>query len=396
MEIAIFLYDGQEVQDQLISLVHPHRSVQKYVSKMTGITEKMLMRAPRFHELAKRIVQITEGAILVGHNVEFDYRMLRQEFGRLGYPYERKTLDTIKLAEELIPGLRSYGLDPVCEELGIFRTSKHRAESDARATLDLFKVLNEKDREKKISIMGQSIIPGDNRKEKVSDLQRSVKENKGLFYLHNHQGKLLYIGASDNIKSAVGRIFISESKRAAELRDQVTSIKVEPVGNWLVARIKKTEELRSAKPPFNRFKEGSLEMGIFMDQREMPPRLYLEELSKSGKKKPLLKTLTHTMAGRALRMFGRIRKGAERKNILQLLVEFPEEAIYQGNGRRSGERCAFVVKEQQLTGYYYFSLNDQISHAARLTKNMTEIPVREEYTELLKLGILSREFIRVL
>ncbi|MGB0177242.1 MAG: PolC-type DNA polymerase III, partial [Owenweeksia sp.] len=50
MEIALFRYDGSEIVDQLISLVHPHREVQQYVSKITGITSKMLLRAPRFHE----------------------------------------------------------------------------------------------------------------------------------------------------------------------------------------------------------------------------------------------------------------------------------------------------------------------------------------------------------
>lgn len=396
MEIAVFRFDGQEVPDQIISLVHPHRSVQKYVSKMTGITEKMLVRAPRFHEIAKRIVKITEDAILVGHNVEFDYRMLRQEFARLGYPFERKTLDTIKLAEELIPGLKSYGLDQVCDELGIYRNNKHRAESDARATLELFKILSEKDRQKKISIMGQSVIQGDSKKEKLSDLQRSVKENKGLFYLHDHQGKLLYLGASDNIKSAIGRLFISQAKNAESLQGQVTSVKIEPVGNWLVARIKKNEELRSARPAFNRFKEGRLEVGVFADQRESPPRLYHEELDKAGKKNPLLKALNRKMATRALRMYGRMGKAAEREKILNLLQEFPTDAVFQGNGRKSSERCAFVVKESQLVGYAYFSLSDQISHGERLKKNMTAIPPREEYTELLKLGVLSREFGRVL
>ena len=57
IEIAVYRYDGEEVVDQLISLVHPHREVQKFVTKMTGITDKMLMRAPRFHEIAKRFAE---------------------------------------------------------------------------------------------------------------------------------------------------------------------------------------------------------------------------------------------------------------------------------------------------------------------------------------------------
>lgn len=393
IEIAVFRYDGDEVTDQLISLVHPHREVQKYVSKMTGITPKMLMRAPRFHEIAKRLIEITEGAVLVGHNVDFDYRMLRQEFARLGYVYEREALDTIKLAEELIPDLPSYGLDKVCDELGIFRTNKHRAESDARATLELFKILKEKDQRKSISIMGQSIQEADYQKEKVNDLIRSVKNNKGIFYLHDKDGDLLYIGASDNIKSALSRVFIADSKRAEELREKVTSVKSEAVGNWLVSRIKKTEELLSAKPPYNRSREVHLDIGIYADMRPKVPRLFQEDLAKAGKKKPLLKTLNRKMAGRALRMYGRnFQDEKSRIEILSYLKDFPAEGIFQGSGRKNSERCAFVVRNHQLAGYYYFSLNDQVNHASRLEKSMTPVPHGEQLTELLKLGVLSGEF----
>ncbi len=144
IEIALFKYDGHEVVDQLISLIRPHCKIQKYVSKITGITPKMLIQAPSFHEIARRIIELTKDTILVGHNVEFDYRMLRQEFDRLNYFYERKTLDTISLTQNLIPSLSSYGLDKVCNELGIHRAKKHRAENDARTTLKLFKILREK------------------------------------------------------------------------------------------------------------------------------------------------------------------------------------------------------------------------------------------------------------
>lgn len=394
IEIAVYRYDGEEVVDQLISLVHPHREVQKFVTKMTGITDKMLMRAPRFHEIAKRIVQITEGAIIVGHNVEFDYRMLRQEFARLGYPFERQTLDTIDTARELIPGLPAYGLDKISKELGIFQPVKHRADSDALATLELFKILQQKDAKKGISILGQSVIKGNHQKDKLNDLLRSIKTPRGLFYLHNHEGKLLYLGASDNVKSAVNRIFLSDTKKAEKLKDEVYTVKTEAVGNWLVARIKKQQEMAEAKPAYNRLTEIKLERAIVADNRSDVPRLQQVELKALGNKKYLLKAPSQKMASRALSMYGRNFKKAETKKELNALVaEFPAEAIFIGAGRKKTERCAFVVKNHELVGYYYFSLNDQISHEQRLAKNMTSIEPKEAFTEMLKLGVLSGEFV---
>lgn len=393
MEIAVYRYDGDEIVDQIISLVHPHRQVQKFVSKMTGITDKMLARAPRFHEIAKRLVEITEGAVIVGHNVEFDYRMLRQEFARLGYEYERQTLDTIELAEELIPGLPAYGLNKVCAELGIDLVNKHRADSDARATLELFKILKEKDHKKKISILGQRIQLVEYKKHKVNDLVRSVKFNRGLFYLHDADGKLLYLGASDNIRSSISRLLIADTVRAEDLRQKVTSLHTESIGNWLVGRIKRSEEMAQAKPPFNRVLDTTLDIGIYPDKRTDPPGLYMEDLEKAGRKKPLIKALNRKMAGRSMRMFSRsFKKTEERGKLMQLLQDFAQESIYVGKGRKNTERCAFVVQEGDLTGYFYFSLSDQVGHKDRLLKSMTPIEVSEINTEMLKLGILSREF----
>ncbi len=393
IEIAAFRYDGEEIVDQLISLVHPHRGVQPFVAKMTGITDKMLLRAPRFHEIAKRLIEITEDAVIVGHNVDFDYRMLRQEFARLGYAFERKTLDTIKLAQELIPNLKSYGLDKMCDELGLSRTNKHRAESDARATLELFQILREKDRRKGISSFEQSISANDYLKDKINDLQRSIKHNRGLFYLYDRHGKLLYLGASDNIKASINRLFLSSSTKSKKLQEDVHSLKIEPVGNWLIAKLKRESELKEAKPPFNTLSRTKEKYGIFADKRKNPPQLSLIPLADSGKKKPWLSVSNLKSGERALRMYQRTARGKKGEQVRKVLDDFPENALFRGRGRNSSENAVFVVRNSNLCGYYYFKLNDQVAHAERVEKLMTSIDGSESYNQALKLGILSNEFV---
>jgi DNA polymerase-3 subunit epsilon len=115
IEIAIFRYDGHVITDQFISLVNPESEISPFVQKLTGITQKMVKTAPKFHEIAKRIVEITEGTILVGHNIDFDYRMLRQSFKRLGFDFKINTLDTIPLTKKLIPHEKSYSLGKLCQ-----------------------------------------------------------------------------------------------------------------------------------------------------------------------------------------------------------------------------------------------------------------------------------------
>ena len=150
IEIAIYRYDGHEIVDQFISLVNPQSEITPFVQKLTKITPKMVKTAPKFHEIAKRVVEITSSTTLVGHNIEFDYRMLRQEFKRLGYDFKINTLDTIPLAKKLIPEEPSYSLGKLVKSLGIPLTEHHRAGGDARATLDLFKLLIIKDKDSEI------------------------------------------------------------------------------------------------------------------------------------------------------------------------------------------------------------------------------------------------------
>lgn len=392
MEIALFKYDGNEIVDQLISLVHPHREVQKYVSKITGITSKMLIRAPRFHELAKRILELTEGSVLVGHNAEFDYRMLRQEFARLGYPFEMQTLDTIPFTEKLIPGLQSYGLDRVCEELGIFRGQKHRAGGDARATLDLLILLLEKDQEKDISILNQSIQNNDPIKDKINDLKRSVKFNKGIYYLHDKAGKLLYLDNSDNIKNALNKLFIADNDVSKKLAQEVYSVNAELTGNWLVASLKKKEEARKAQPKYNKIR--STKYGFKVQKNLKSKTKIFNVVARDFENDvPVIFYATSLKAAyRSFRMMNRSYTETERTEVIQLLEDFPDRATFTAAGRNPKERCAFIIENGKLVGYQFFRLNDEIGHFDRLQKSMVPIDVEEDYTNLLKMGVLSGEF----
>ena len=149
-EIAIHKFDGHKVIDKFISLVNPEKDIQPFVVNLTGINNKMLRTAPKFHEVAKRIVEITEDSVLVAHNAQFDYRILRTEFRRLGFNFERKTLCTVDLSKNLIPDAESYSLGKLVRSLGIPMSDRHRANGDAIATLKLFKLLLAKDMDKTI------------------------------------------------------------------------------------------------------------------------------------------------------------------------------------------------------------------------------------------------------
>ena len=140
-EIAIYKFDGHKVVDQFASLVNPERRIQPFVVNLTGINNEMLRSAPKFYEVAKRIIEITDGCVLVAHNAQFDNRILTTEFDRLGYQFKKDTLCTVELSKKLIPDMPSYSLGKLVRSLGIPISDRHRAQGDAQATLTLFKLL---------------------------------------------------------------------------------------------------------------------------------------------------------------------------------------------------------------------------------------------------------------
>jgi len=266
-EIAIHKFDGKKVVDQFITLVNPEKKIQPFVVQLTGINDKMLRNAPKFHEIAKQIVDITEDCILVAHNANFDYRILRNEFGRLGYDYVKDTLCTVELSRKLIPDQDSYSLGKLCRSLGIPMSDRHRANGDALATVKLFKLLLNKDIEKDI-IKANIKSEGKSKSKKGinSKLQKILDKSPrktGVFYLHNQKGDIIYIGKNRNIRNSVNQILLRSSKRAKIIHKQVSDISFEETGSMAIANIKSHQEILANKPRFNTLKKTNIPTTVF-------------------------------------------------------------------------------------------------------------------------------------
>ena len=212
----------------------------------------MLKNAPKFYEVAKRIVEITEDCILVAHNADFDYRILKTEFKRLGFPFKRKTLCTVELSKELIPDMQSYSLGKLARALGIPVSDRHRANGDAMATVKLFKMLLYKD-------LGKVIIKDAIKIEKKSNLAPNLKNiidelpsDTGVYYIHNENGEIIYIGKSNNIRKRITQHFTNKSSKSKKIQALVAAVTYEKTGSELAALLKESEEIKKNKPIFNR------------------------------------------------------------------------------------------------------------------------------------------------
>ncbi len=212
----------------------------------------MLRSAPKFYEVAKRIVEITDDCILVAHNAQFDYRILCMEFRRLGFEYERPSLCTVELAKDLIPNQPSYSLGKLVRSLGIPVADRHRASGDATATVKLFKMLLDKDSNKTIIQESIRLNPKHQLEPRHIDIIAKLPSETGVYYIHKADGEIIYIGKSNNIKKRINQHFTNTNSKSKKIQLQVAAVTYETTGSELVALLKESEEIKRNNPIYNR------------------------------------------------------------------------------------------------------------------------------------------------
>ena len=170
-----------------------------------------------------------------------------------GYDYRRKTLCTVQLRRKLIPFRKSYSLQNLCKELKITNKSRHRAAGDAEATMKIFEFL--------LSInpdITEVRIKGLNSKLEKEKLHNLPVET-GIYYFYNDDKELIYIGKSTNIHSRVmSHLSNNSTKKALEMKDQLTDIDFEITGSELIALLLESDEIKKHKPVYNSLQRRSV------------------------------------------------------------------------------------------------------------------------------------------
>jgi DNA polymerase-3 subunit epsilon len=405
--------------------VNPEKPIQPFVVKLTGINNAMLRSAPKFYEVAKRIIEITDGCVIVAHNSSFDYRILRTEFTRLGYDFVKETLCTVELSKKLIPGQLSYSLGKLVRALGIPVTDRHRASGDAMATVKLFKMLLAKDSKKEIitELIKKEIKSG--LTPKLLDIVESLPTKTGIYYIHNERGGLIYIGKSKNIKKRVNQHFTGTSGKSKKIQREVFAVTYEVTGSELIALLKESEEIKINKPIYNRSQRKSIFQWALYAEKDKKGYLNLKLLKADGRKKEIT-SFTSIQEGK-----NALFKITEKYNLCQKFTglyetqngcfqykikecngaclgnETPEDYNFRVNkfitemkfendnmviidrGRSIEERCAVLIEAGIYKGYCFYDLNYQINNVDIL-KNII-IPMQNNRdTQTIIQGYLKR------
>ncbi|MGY3724310.1 ATP-dependent DNA helicase DinG [Granulicatella balaenopterae] len=148
IQLGCTLIENKKIVAEYSFDINPGRSIPSSISKLTGITNEQVVDAPYFEDIAPTIESLLEGAVFVAHNIGFDYPFLVKSFDELaGTTYEARGIDTVQLAQILLPTQASYRLSDLSQDLGLRHEHAHSAGSDAYATaellLQLLTIINE-------------------------------------------------------------------------------------------------------------------------------------------------------------------------------------------------------------------------------------------------------------
>jgi len=249
---ALRLWRGQVVEE-FSTLVNPGRPIEPFVVRLTGITDRMVAKAPPISEVMPRFEEFVEGSVLIGHNVHFDCSFITA--ARDGSPLPNPLLDTLKLARWLVPGLKHYRLSSLVSHFGVREMPSHRALSDAAATAGVFLRLSKLLRSAGVRSVGEAtMLRGGGRiKPQKQHLAEGVPHTPGVYYFLDKHGTTLYVGKAKNLRARVRTYFNGGDgrRKVGRLVEEVAEVRIKETESELDALILEAREIKRLLPRYN-------------------------------------------------------------------------------------------------------------------------------------------------
>lgn len=140
---AVKLVNGKIV-DRFSTFINPQEPIPYQIVKLTGITDEMVMDAPKINEVLPKFLEFCKDSVLVAHNASFDVGFIREKSKQLGLDFDFTYVDTLAMSRLLLPNQAKHKLDLVAKTLKIEFEGHHRAVNDAEVTAKIWLVFVEK------------------------------------------------------------------------------------------------------------------------------------------------------------------------------------------------------------------------------------------------------------
>ncbi|MGW4469007.1 DEDD exonuclease domain-containing protein [Nonomuraea sp. NPDC004354] len=259
-EIGAVKVRAGEVLGEFATLVDPGGPIPPFISVLTGITDAMVMAAPRIESVLPSFLEFISGATLVAHNAAFDTGFIKAACAAQGYPPPANpVVDTVDLARRVLT--RDEIPNAKLSTLARFFHSPvepcHRALQDARATVDVLHGLIARAGSFQVHTLEElksfvrAPTPEQQRKRHLAE---TVPHAPGVYLFEDARGEVLYIGKSTNLRNRV-RSYFTASETRPRIREMIgiaEQVRHIVCATPLEAEVRELRLIGGAKPRYNR------------------------------------------------------------------------------------------------------------------------------------------------
>ena len=259
-EVGAVKIRGGEVMGEFQTLVNPAEPIPAFISVLTGITNQMVADSPRIESVFPDFLEFAGDSVLVAHNAPFDISFLKAAALLTGHSWPAfRVVDTAHLARQLVTKDEAANrkLGTLARLFGAATTPDHRALHDARATVDVLHGLLSRVGSlgvltlEELSTYSSRVSPAQRRKRRLAE---GLPSAPGVYLFKDSQGRILYVGTSQDIRRRVRTYFTASEQRTrmAEMvgiADSVTSVVCETT---LEAQVRELRLIAQHKPRYNR------------------------------------------------------------------------------------------------------------------------------------------------
>ena len=259
-EIGAVKIRGGEVLGEFQTLVNPDCDIPAFIAVLTGISNSMVLDAPRIEAVLPAFLEFAAGSGLVAHNAPFDVGFLKHFAAQQNIAWPKfEVLDTAKIARRVITRDEA----PNCKLSSLARlfnastAPNHRALADARATVDVLHGLIERlgnlgvQTLEELQTFSSRVTTAQRRKRHLAE---SLPHAPGVYLFRDQRSHVLYIGTSRDLRTRVRTYFTASETRSrmgemVALAATVTGIEC---ATALEAAVHELRLIAEHKPHYNR------------------------------------------------------------------------------------------------------------------------------------------------
>ncbi|BBP43439.1 exonuclease domain-containing protein [Thiosulfativibrio zosterae] len=253
-EIAlIHISDGEEV-GRYQTLLKPQKSIPPWITRLTGISNAMVMDAPSFAEIAEELAAWLSHKTFVAHNARFDYGFIKAAFKQVGLDFKAPVICSVKLSRQLFPEAQRHGLDQIIEHFQLTCDARHRAMGDAEMIWQFFQKLPEYHSS---TVIEQALLEQLKQPSLPPNLDAETLENcpdsPGVYRFYNAAGTVIYVGKSVTLRTRILSHFSAGQQTAKDhkITQEIAHIDWTECSGDLGAQLLEAREVKRISPTYN-------------------------------------------------------------------------------------------------------------------------------------------------